>query len=158
MLPQRSHPFTTFANLSQDSTWDIGFVISIMEDEEPVFFPLTNWLANDDHTCSLHTWRLYRSSVCQLSDQLVIQEAEGIQSPSHYLLFATGSGCGYLLEVLSCLAYRTQPSFQCKSQRKKHIKIDIFYSVRCKACYNFLRKPIDDFLRNITKSYSDCNF
>ena len=59
---------------------------------------------------------------------------------------------------ISCLAYRTQPSFHCESQRKKHIKINIFYSVRCKAFYNFLRKPIDDFLRKITKSYSDCNF
>ena len=126
MLPQRSHPSTTFANLSQDSTWDIGFVISIMEDEESLFFPWTNWLANDDHTCSLHTWGPYRSFVSQLSTQL-IQEAEGMQSPSHYLLFATGSGCGYLLDDLSCLAYRTQPSFQCESQRNKHTKIDIFY-------------------------------
>ena len=149
MLPQRSHPFTTFANLSEDSTWDIGFVISIMEDEEPLFFPWTNWLANDDHTCSLHTWGPYRSSVRQLSNQL-IEETEGMQSPSHYLLFATGSGCGYLLDVLSCLAYRTQPSFHCESQRNKHTKIDIFYSVRCKAFYNFLRKPIDERLRKIS--------
>ena len=84
-----------------------------------------------------------------MSTQL-IQEAEGMQSPSHYLLFATGSGCGYLLDVLSCLAYRTQPSFQCESQRNKHTKIDIFYSVRCKAFYNFLCKPIDELLRKIS--------
>ena len=117
MLPQRSHPFTTFRNLSQDSTWDVGFVMSIMEDEEQLCLPWTGWLATDEKTSTLHTWGPYRSSVWKLNH--LIQESEGMQWPSHFLLFATGSGCGYLLDVLSCLAHRAQPNFESGSRKKK---------------------------------------
>ena len=147
MLPQRSHPFTTFGNLSQDSTWDIGFVMSIMEDEEQLCLPWTSWLATEEKTSTLHTWGPYRSSVWKLNH--LIQESEGMQWPSRFLLFATGSGCGYLLDVLSCLAYRAQPNFESRSRKKKQMNIEIFYSVRCKAFYHFLRKPIDELLKKI---------
>ena len=142
MVPQRSHPFTTFANFSQDPSWNIGFVISIMEDDEQLCLPWTSWLANAESTVTLHTWGPYRSSVWKLCNQLTEDQ---IQSPSHYLLFATGSGCGYLLDVLGCLAHRKKAPFQ-------RSKIDIFYSVRCKAFYYFLRKPIDELLKKIKEN------
>ena len=146
ILPQRSHPFTTFANLSQDSTWDIGFVISIMEDEEQMCLPWTRWLANSEETFTFHAWGPYRSSVWKLYKQLV--DVSDPQSPSHYVLFATGSGCGYILDVLSCLAHKSEPLKQ-GSQSSQKTKIDIFYSVRCKAFYDFLQKPIDELLKKI---------
>ncbi|XP_022792345.1 uncharacterized protein LOC111331484 isoform X2 [Stylophora pistillata] len=146
MLPQRSHPFTTFANMSQDSTWDIGFVISIMEDEEQMCLPWTKWLATNDEAITFHTWGPYRSSVWKLYDELTNVTNGG--SPSHLVLFATGSGCGYILDVLSCLANKYEP-LQHKSQTCKQTKIDIFYSVRCKEFYEFLRRPIEDLLRKI---------
>ncbi|KAJ7382880.1 hypothetical protein OS493_032253 [Desmophyllum pertusum] len=154
ILPQRSHPFTTFANLSQDSTWDIGFVISIMDEEEQMCLPWTSWLANNDETFTFHAWGPYRSSVWKLYNQLV---SDG-QSPSHYVLFATGSGCGYVLDVLSYLAYKSKPS-QHGSQTSQKIKIDIFYSVRCKTFYYLLRKPIGELLQKIKeKNAASINF
>ena len=153
ILPQRSHPFTTFANLSQDSTWDIGVVISIMEDENQLCLPWTTWLANSEDTLKFHVWGPYRSSVWNLYSQLADVSDE--QSPSHYVLFATGSGFGYVLDVLSFLAYNSQPSH--RGSRK--ITIDIFYSVRCKAFYNFWRKSIDELLKRIKeKNAASINF
>ncbi|XP_078378687.1 uncharacterized protein LOC144661740 [Oculina patagonica] len=153
ILPQRSHPFTTFANLSKDSTWDIGFVISIMEDDKQLCLPWTRWLANNEETFTFHAWGPYRSSVWRLYNQLV-----GPQSPSHHVLLATGSGCGYILDVLSFLAYHSEPS-QHGSQAGKKLKIDIFYSVRCQAFYHFLRKPIDELLKKIKeKNVASINF
>ena len=156
MLPQRSHPFTTFANLSQDSTWDVGFVISIMEDEEQMCLPWTKWLTTSDKTFTFHTWGPYRSSVWKLYNQLVDISDE--QLPSHYVLLATGSGCGYILDILSCLAYKSE-SYQHGSQTSKYNRIDIFYSVRCRAFYDFLRKPIEDLLKKIKeKKVAAINF
>lgn len=146
MLPQRSHPFTTFANMSQDSTWDIGLVISVIEDDQQMCLPWTKWLATNNENITLHTWGPYRSSVWKLYEQII--DASDRSSPSHFVLFATGSGCGYILDVLSCLANKYEPS-QHKSQTSKQIKIDIFYSVRCRAFYEFLRGPIEDLLRKI---------
>ena len=146
ILPQRSHPFTTFGNLSQDSTWDIGFVMSIIDDDKQLCLPWTNWLAEVEKTSPLHVWGPYRSSVAKLYHQLV-RESEDMGRPSHYLLFATGSGCGYLLDILSFLAH-TAPS-QRSTPSRKQIAIDIFYSVRSKAFYNFFRKPIEELLKKI---------
>ncbi|KAJ7355034.1 hypothetical protein OS493_028242 [Desmophyllum pertusum] len=156
ILPQRSHPFTTFANLSQDSTWDIGFVISIIDDEKQLYLPWTSWLANNDKASTFHAWGPYRSSVWTLYNKLV--DVSDGQPPSHYVLFATGSGCGYVLDVLSCLAYKSKPS-QHGSQASQQIKIDIFYSVRCKAFYHFLRKPIGELMKKIKeKNAATINF
>ena len=141
VVPQRSHPFTTFANLSQDSTWDIGLVVSVMEDEEQLCLPWTSWLANDNNSSTFHTWGPYRSSVWQLCNQ-VAEESDKTRSPFHYTLFATGSGCGYLLDVLSFLAHKTETPH-------KPNKIDIFYSVRCKAFYYLMRESIDELLKKI---------
>lgn len=158
IVPQRSHPFTTFANSSPDSTWDIGVVVSIMEDEEQLFLPWTSWLAKDHTALTLHTWGPYRSSVWQLYNQFT-QDSDVMQPSSHYLLFATGSGCGYVLDVLSCLAHGTQHFPKRGSQNCKRDKIEIFYSVRCKAFYDFFRKPIDDLLKKIKeKDIADVNF
>ena len=143
ILPQRSHPFTTFANFSQDSTWDVGFAISIMEDQKQMCLPWTSWLANNDETFTFHAWGPYRSSVWRLYKQLV--DVSDPHSPSHYVLLATGSGCGYILDVLSCLAHKSELS----QQGERKVKIDIFYSVRCKAVYHFLWKPIDELLKKI---------
>ena len=154
ILPQRSHPFTTFANFSQDSTWDIGFVISIMEDENQLCLPWTNWLADDAQNATFRAWGPYRSSVSNLYNQLVSHA----HSPSRYVMFATGSGCGYVLDVLSCLAYKTEPPYK-GSQTSKEKKIDIFYSVRCKAVYHYLTKPIDELLKKIKeKNVASINF
>lgn len=80
------------------------------------------------------------------------------QSPSHYVLFATGSGCGYILDVLSCLAHKSELS-EHGSQTCRKIKIDIFYSVRCKAFYYFLRKTIGELLKKIKeKNTATVNF
>ena len=156
ILPQRSHPFTTFANLSQDSTWDIGFVISIMEDDKQLCLPWTSWLANSEKAFTFHTWGPYRSSVWNLYKQLV--DVSDTQSPSHHVLLATGSGCGYIVDVLSFLAYKSEP-FQHESKTNKKLKIDIFYSVRCKAFYHFLCKPIDELLQKIKeKNVASINF
>ena len=156
ILPQRSHPFTTFANLSQDSTWDIGFVISILEDEDQMCLPWTSWLAHSQDILKFHVWGPYRSSVWKLYKQLV--EVSDGQSPSHYVLFATGSGCGYILDVLSSLAHKSELSKR-GIQRCSNITIDIFYSVRCKAFYNTLRKPISELLKKIKdKNTATVNF
>ena len=156
ILPQRSHPFTTFANLSQDATWDIGFVISIMDDEKQLCLPWTRWLASSEDTCNFHVWGPYRSSVSKLYNQLVDESDE--QSPSHHVLLATGSGCGYILDVLSFLAYNLELIHQ-GSQTSKNRKIDIFYSVRCKAFYHFLRKPVEELLKKIKeKNAASINF
>lgn len=144
ILPQRSHPFTTFANLSKDSTWDIGFVISIMEDYNQLCLPWTYWLADSTEDTAFRAWGPYRSSVSKLYNQLV----SSVPSPSHYVLFATGSGCGYLLDVLSCLAHKTEPPHK-GTESGEEKRIDIFYSVRCKALYHFLRKPINELLGKI---------
>ena len=156
LLPQRSHPFTTFANVSQDSSWDIGFVISILEDEEQMCLPWTSWLAHSPHTPNLHVWGPYRSSVWKLHKQMV--DVTAGKSPSHFVLIATGSGCGYILDVLSCLAHKSELS-EHGSQTFRKIKIDIFYSVRCKAFYYFLRKTIGELLKKIKeKNTATVNF
>ena len=153
ILPQRSHPFTTFANFSQDSTWDIGVVISIMEDEKQLCLPWTNWLANSEDALKFHVWGPYRSSVWNLYREL--EDVSDELSPSHYVLFATGSGCGYILDVLSFLAYNSRPSHH--GSRK--ITIDVFYSVRCMAFYKFWRKHIDELLKRIkAKNAASINF
>ena len=33
LSPQRAHPFTTYSNNTADESWDIGFIISVMEDD-----------------------------------------------------------------------------------------------------------------------------
>ena len=33
LYPQRAHPFTTYKNNTSDNSWDIGFIISVMEDD-----------------------------------------------------------------------------------------------------------------------------
>ncbi|XP_068716302.1 uncharacterized protein [Montipora foliosa] len=160
VLPQRSHPFTTFFNLSQDTTWDIGLVISIMQDGEQLFLPWTSWLAEDDRSYALHTWGPYRSSVSQLYDELTEEAERGEKSPAHYVLFATGSGCGYLLDVLSCLANGTRPFFPRESQKdNKRSKVEMFYSVRCQAFFRFFSEPIEERLRKIkAKGNIDISF
>ena len=57
LAPQRSHPFTTFSNLSKDRMWDIGLVISIMEDTEQLCLLWTSWLAckDDNPFTKMHT-------------------------------------------------------------------------------------------------------
>ncbi|XP_068670298.1 uncharacterized protein [Montipora foliosa] len=150
VVPQRSHPFTTFFNLSQDTTWDIGLVTSIIQDGEQLFLPWTSWLADDDRSCALHTWGPYRSSVSRLYDELTEESERGEKSPAHYVLFATGSGCGYLLDVLSSLAYGNRPFFQGDSQKdNKRCRIEIYYSVRCQAFFRFFSEPIEELLRKI---------
>ncbi|KAK2548788.1 hypothetical protein P5673_030931 [Acropora cervicornis] len=160
LAPQRSHPFTTFSNLSNDRTWDIGLVISIMEDTEQLFLPWTSWLARKDNSSftNIHTWGPYRSSVSSLYDDIA-EELEGRTPPSHYVLFATGSGCGYLLDVLSFLAYRAKPHSQQERQSIKRSKIEIFYSVRCKAFFQYFRQQIEELLRQIkNKDIIDISF
>ena len=157
LAPQRSHPFTTFSNLSNDRTWDIGLVISIMEDTKQLFLPWTSWLARKDDSSftKMHTWGPYRSSVSSLYDDIA-EELEGRTLPSHYVLFATGSGCGYLLDVLSFLAYRAKPHSQQERQSTKRSKIEIFYSVRCKAFFQYFRQQIEELLKQIkTKDIID---
>ena len=90
----------------------------------------------------------YRSSVSPLYDDLA-EELEGRQPPSHYVLFATGSGCSCLLDVLSFLAYRAKPHFQEERQSTKRSKIEIFYSVRCKAFFQYFRQQIEELLGQI---------
>ena len=90
----------------------------------------------------------YRSSVSPLYDDLA-EELEGRQPPFHYVLFATGSGCSYLLDVLSFLAYRAKPLLQEERQRTKRSKIEIFYSVRCKAFFQYFRQQIEELLGQI---------
>lgn len=154
IAPQRSHPFTTFANMTKNSTWDIGFVISIMEDDDQLCLPWTHWLAYSTGDVTFRTWGPYRSSVSKLYHQLV----SNVPSPSHYVLFATGSGCGYVLDVLSCLAHKTEARLR-GNEIGEEKRIDIFYSVRCKALYHFLRKPIDELLEKIReKNVASINF
>ena len=160
LAPQRSHPFTTFSNLSKDRTWDIGLVISIIEDTEQIFIPWTSWLARKDDSSftKMRTWGPYRSSVSQLYDDIA-EELESRRSPSHYVLFATGSGCGYLLDVLSFLAYRAKPRFHQERQSTKRSKIEIFYSVRCKAFFQYFRQQIEELLSQIkSKDIIDISF
>lgn len=143
LVPQRAHPFTSFSNHGEDSSWDIGFVMTVMEDHEQWFLPWTNWLAPTDQV-SLHIWGPYRSSVWQLHQRLLNPSAG--TSTSSFLLLASGSGFGYLLDVLGILAYKTNPE---KHESKIKPKIDIHYTVRSQAFFAYFKNRTNMLVKKI---------
>ena len=143
MVPQRAHPFTSFSNHGTDSSWDIGLVMTVIEDYNQWFLPWTNWLGPREQVPSLNVWGPYRSSVWQL--QKLLQTPSKF-TPSSFLLLASGSGLGYLLDVLGILAYKTDAD---KNGKKRKLKIDIHYSVRSAAFCKYFQENTNQLLQKI---------
>lgn len=136
LSPERSHPFTSFSNHDvNDPSWDIGFIISIMPDDTQWFPSWTRRLRIQDRESQvnkyLKCWGPYRSAVCQIYADLERNEK------TSFLLLASGSGFGYLLDVLSVLANK---NFK-KNDGVKIPNIQIHYTVACIGVYqNFVQE------------------
>lgn len=79
----------------------------------------------------LRSWGPYRSSVWELHRQI----KESAKFPC--LLFASGSGFGYLMDVLSFLAYKKE-----MEEGELILQLNIHYTVRCEmflSAYRFVK-------------------
>lgn len=138
---ERAHPFTSFSNHSKDKSWDIGFVISVMDDHTQWFPSWTRRLFSVDESDSpqtIRTWGPYRSSCLQLYQQLKQNRNK------QYTLFASGSGFGYLLDVLSFLAYKSPEQ---NATARPHI--DIYYTVSCAQFVECFKEKVDDLVKKV---------
>ena len=146
IIPQRAHPFTSFGNHGSDTSWDIGFVMTVMKDHEQWSLPWTRWIGGKQQVRPLYTWGPYRSSVWQLHKRLLRPSDTAHHSP-HFLLLASGSGFGYLVDVLGILAYKVSNNKHCQGQAKP--RVEIHYSVRSLAIYHFFKSYVNNLLKNI---------
>ena len=149
IIPQRAHPFTSFSNHGEDSSWDIGFVMTTIEDQEQWTLPWTRWIGAREQVQPFHIWGPYRSSVWQLHNRLLYPSNEA-QSLPHFLLLASGSGFGYILDVLGILAHKTSSKKHCRGTAKP--KVDIYYTVRYQALCQFFQSYTRELLIKIKQN------
>lgn len=124
--------------------WDIGFVILIMEDDDQFCFFWIYWFVYSIGDVIFCMWGFYCLFVLKLYYQLVLN----VFLFFYYVLFVIGFGCGYVLDVLSCLVYKIEVCFR-GNEIGEEKRIDIFYLVCCKVLYYFFWKFIDEFLEKI---------
>ena len=84
------------------------------------------------------SWGPYRSSVWKIYQDLKQNEILS------YNLIATGSGFGYLLDVLGVLANKIE-----KTSEYTIPNINIYYTVRCNAVHDHFRNEVEILLRAI---------
>lgn len=87
---------------------------------------------------TIRTWGPYRSSCLQLYQQLKQNRNK------QYTLFASGSGFGYLLDVLSFLAYKSPEQ---NATARPHI--DIYYTVSCAQFVECFKEKVDDLVKKV---------
>ncbi|XP_066910553.1 uncharacterized protein [Clytia hemisphaerica] len=146
LSPERSHPFTSFSNHDvTDASWDIGFIITMMDDDSQWFPAWTRRLRASDHEAQSHQikcWGPYRSSSSQLYKELEIGEQKS------FVLLASGSGFGYLYDCISILAHGNHGD-NFNMAESKPTCIDIHYTVRSIAVYKNFADEISKKLRLI---------
>ncbi|XP_057311384.1 uncharacterized protein LOC130649170 [Hydractinia symbiolongicarpus] len=138
---ERAHPYTSFNNHSKDKSWDIGFVIRVMDDHTQWFSSWTRRLFNVDESNSLQlitAWGPYRASCFHLYQQLKQNRKKC------YTLFASGSGLGYLLDVLSFLAYKSS-----KRDAAERPHLDMYYTVSCAQFTDYFHEKVENLIKEV---------
>jgi hypothetical protein len=147
ITPQRSHPFTSFSNhsdafqLPDGITWDVGFIVTVIEGSS-WSHPWSGWLNNleegETHDRVFEAWGPYRSSTYGLFRELQDDPSES------YMLLASGSGMGYILDVLGHLA--------AKRNGAKAPQFDIIYITRSTSLFQFVIGQAAKMLKVINQS------